>query len=179
MAEQAEAGEVGLDPGVLGVGSDGERQAGSAGFIDEGDHAGERGEQFEAALFGFLAFGFEGGVGGGGAKGGPRIEGVVGVTDGAEKARLIKGHAVGGVHVGVGADEGRLGVENETVEIENERANHGDALRNTRNTRKQTSEKEMPAKGREKTRNKGRTKGGQGLRPVGRPSMLWRLCRSR
>ena len=54
----------------------------------------------------------------------PGVEGVVGVADGAEELSLVEGHAVRSVDVGIGADEGGFGVEDETVEVEDEGADH-------------------------------------------------------
>ncbi len=127
--------EVGLDPRVFGVGSDGDVEAGGAGFVEEGDHAGERQEFFEATFFQLLTLGFEIGVDGGGTEGDPGVESEINVADGAEKEGFVEGDLVRGVDVGVGADEGGLGVEDETVEVEDEGADHG-CPRSTRNDAK-------------------------------------------
>src|ERR1017187_5360055 len=71
------------------------------------------------------ALGLERGTVGAFFEGMPRIEGIVGVADRAEKEIVIECHAVRGMHVGVGADERRLGVEHQAGEIKDERADHG------------------------------------------------------
>jgi len=122
--EQAEAVEVRFDPRVFGVGGDRDGQVGGARLIEEGDHTGERSEEFEAASFDVLALGFQGDTVVVGREIGPWVEGEIGVADGAEEARMVERHAMGVVNIGVGPDEGRLGVEDETVEVEDEGAEH-------------------------------------------------------
>jgi hypothetical protein len=123
--KQAEAREMGLDPRVLGIGGDGDREIRAARFVEEGDDAGQRSEEFEASFFEELALGFEVGVDGLWPEGEPWVEGVVDVADSAEEERFVKEDAVGRVHVGVGADEGGLGIEDEAVEVEDKGADHG------------------------------------------------------
>jgi len=124
--EQAESSEVGFDPRVFGVGSYCDGQGGGASLVEQGDDTRERGEKFEAALFGVLAFGLESDAVVVSSEVGPRIKGEIGMPDGPEETRMVEGHAVGVVNIGVGADEGGLGVEDKAVEIENESADHGE-----------------------------------------------------
>ena len=102
--EQAQARKVGLNPGVFGVGGDRDGQVGGARLIEEGDHAGERSEEFEAAFFGVLALGFESDAVVVGGEISPRVEREIGVADAAEEASIVEPHAVGGVNIGVGPD---------------------------------------------------------------------------
>src|SRR5690348_10273040 len=55
----------------------------------------------------------------------PGIERVIGLSDTANKRRPVKGHAVRSVDLGIGIDQRCFSVEDQSVEIENERANHG------------------------------------------------------
>ena len=123
--QQAETREVRLDPRVFGVGSDGERQAGGASFVEERDDAGQRRELFEAAFFGVLTLGLEFRVDRARSKGGPGIKFEINMPHGADKQRFVEGHAVRRVHIRVRTDQRGLGVENQAVEIKNERAEHG------------------------------------------------------
>lgn len=124
--DEAQAGEMRLNPRVFRVGGDGNGHGGGAGLVQEVDHSWKRGEEFEAADFGALALGFERDAVMGGGEIGPRLERVVGVADGAQEARIIERHAMGFVNIGVGANEGGLGVEDKAVEIENESTDHGE-----------------------------------------------------
>lgn len=123
--EQPEAGKVALAVGVHGIRGEGDGQAVVAGGVEERDDAGSDCELEIAQVIAFAAVGFQGSAIGTFFKSVPRIEGVIGVADGAEKVGLVEGDAVGGVDVGVGGDEGGLGVEDQPVEIKDEGADHG------------------------------------------------------
>jgi hypothetical protein len=123
--QQTEAREVRLDPRVFRVGSDGDRQAGGARFVEERDDAGQRRELLEATFFSVLALGLELGVDRAWTKGGPRIEFEINVPHRADKQRFVEGHAARRVNIRVRTDERGLGVEDQAVEIKNERAKHG------------------------------------------------------
>ena len=122
--EEAKAGEVALAVFVAGVGGEGDGERAVARGVEEGDDAGEDGQGEVALAVEGAALGLEGEGGGAFFKRVPGIEGVIGVADGVEKSGLVEGHAVRGVDIGVCGDEGGLGVEDETVEVEDEGADH-------------------------------------------------------
>ena len=84
----------------------------------------------------FVALRLERGLVGAGAEGTPRVEGEIDVPDRVEKFATIEGLPVCRMHVAVGVDERRLRVEDQPVEIENERANHAPDENDTREKQK-------------------------------------------
>lgn len=126
VVEEAEASEVSVAPRVRGVGREGDRKRASAGGVEEGDDAGQDGLAEHQRVFDGAAFEFESGAIGVRTEAVPRIEGVVGVADAADKRVAVEGHTVIGVNEAVGVDERGLGVEDEAVEVEDEGADHKD-----------------------------------------------------
>src|SRR5688500_9892773 len=122
--DQPEARQVRIDPVVLRVGSDPDAQARSARVIKQLEYAwkdrlaqhqlvlARTSIQFQRRSIGVLTEAV------------PRIERVVGVAHTPKKQPAIKRHAMARVNLSVGVDQWRFGVEDETIEIKNERADH-------------------------------------------------------
>ena len=124
--EQAETREVAFAVGVRGIGREGDRESPGLGGVEECDHAREDGEGEVVEAVALAPGRFQGDPVGAFFKGVPRVKGVVGVADRAEKLSFVERHAVRGVDIGVGTNQGGLGIENEAVEVEDEGTDHGE-----------------------------------------------------
>lgn len=60
----------------------------------------------------------------------PWVEGIIGVAHRDDESFVVKRDAVRRVHIRVGRDQRRLGVEDQAIEVENERADHGRGMTN-------------------------------------------------
>ena len=127
--KEAEAGEVGVAPRVRRVGRETDRERERAGGVQEREDARENRLLEHERIFDGAAFEFEVGAIGVGAEAVPRIKGVVGVAGATQEEIAIEGDAMVGVDEAVGVDEGRLGVEDETVEVEDKGADHAEGGR--------------------------------------------------
>lgn len=124
MREQAEALQVRVDPGVLGVGGETDVEAGGAGGGEEIEDAGENGLAEETGVLGGAAFELEGGAVRVRREAVPGVEAIGRDADAADEKGAVEGDLMARVDFGVGVDEGGLGVEDETVEVEDEGADH-------------------------------------------------------
>lgn len=110
---------------VLRVRGEADEQARVARFVHEGNHTRKNLQPEIAIAVPGATFDFKGRAVGVRRESAPRIEGVVGVAHGAQEMRFIEMHAVRCVHIGIRADERGFRVEDQSIEIEDEGANHG------------------------------------------------------
>lgn len=127
--KEAEAREVGVAPRVRRVGRETDRERERTGVVQEREDARENRLLEHERIFDGAAFEFEVGAIGVGAEAVPRIKGVVGVAGATQEEIAIEGDAMVGVDEAVGVDEGCLGVEDETVEVEDKSADHAEGGR--------------------------------------------------
>lgn len=113
-----------VDPLVMGVGRQAHADAGRAGSVEQRENPGEHGLSQHQLVLAGPTFQLERGPIGVLAEPVPRIERVIGVPHAPEKQRPIERHAVSHVHFTIRVDQRRFGVENQPIEIENDRANH-------------------------------------------------------
>ena len=127
--KEAEAGEVSVAPRVRRVGRETDRERERAGGVKEREDARKNRLLEHEWIFDGAALEFEIGAISVGAEAVPRIKGVVGVAGAAQEEIAIEGDAMVSVDEAVGVDEGRLGVEDETIEVENKGADHAEGRR--------------------------------------------------
>ena len=120
---------MGVAPRVRRVGRESDRERERTGVVQEREDARENRLLQHEWIFDGAAFEFEVGAIGVGAEAVPRIKGVVGVAGATQEEIAIEGDAMVGVDEAVGVDEGRLGVEDETVEVEDKSADHAEGGR--------------------------------------------------
>ena len=116
-------------PRVRRVGRETDRERERAGGVKEREDARENRLLEHERILDGAAFEFEVGAIGVGAETVPRIKGVVGVAGATQEEIAIEGDAMVGVDEAVGVDEGCLGVEDETVEVEDKGADHAEGGR--------------------------------------------------
>ena len=139
--EQAEASQVAFAVVAFRIGSEGELHAGGARGVHECDDAGQDGLAQRARFVeGEHLFAQRGAVALG-AEGRPGVEGILGVADTADEDGAVEGDAVGFVDVAVGLDERGFRVEDQSVEVKDEGADHGQSPSADRSGREAPSEK--------------------------------------
>ena len=126
--QHAAMGEVSLDVGVRGVGGETDAKAGGAGGVEQFECAGEgRGGKRECVGGEAVAF-FKGSAVDFRRVGGPVVVDDIGVADDVVEDVAIDGDAVLGVDLHPGVDQHGFGVHQESVEVEDEGAQHGQVL---------------------------------------------------
>jgi len=109
-----------LDMRMPGIGGEAQAEAGSARLIHERNHPGQDCEAEVELPVALPPLGLQGRPVSPFFERMPWVEGKVGVPDAPEELRPVKRDPVGRVDVRVGVYHGRLGVENQAVEVKNQ-----------------------------------------------------------
>ena len=125
VLEESETLQMRFDPGMLRVGGEADMDARGASGGKQGFYSRENGLAVQDLVLVGAALEFERGAVGMRAEAVPRVEGVFGVSHAAHESRAIEVHAVAGVHFPVGINERSFGIDDQTVEVKDEGANHG------------------------------------------------------
>jgi hypothetical protein len=131
-AQQSEPAQVFLTMGVSGVGGECDGPPAVARRVHQGNDPGQHGLGEDADAFVELQLSLEVAPVLVWTERPPWVEGVLGVTDAPQEEIAVKGPFMGRVHVGESVDQRRLRVENESVKIKNEGAEHGIQTRGSR-----------------------------------------------
>ncbi len=119
-----------LDMRVAGIGGKAQAQSCGARLVHERDDPGQDGKAAVALPVPLAPLDFQRRPIGTLFKRMPRIEGEVGMPDAANEQAPLKGDAVGRVDFRVGVYHGRLGVEDQSVEVKNQGAQGLQAVQN-------------------------------------------------
>ncbi len=122
---QSQPREVSIDVVMVRIGGDGQGQSKGAGVLQEFDHAGENGLVADDFILVPLKRGFELAGISVWTEGGPRVESDVGVADDMLTRPHVELESRVDMDLRPRLHQGGLGIENQTVEIEDEGTNHG------------------------------------------------------
>jgi hypothetical protein len=113
---------VAFDMRVAGIRSEAQDEARPARLVYEGDDPGQDREPAVELSVPFLPLGLQGTPVGPLFKGMPRVEREVGVADASKEKNPVEGNSVGRMDLRVGVYHGRLGVEDQAIEVKNQGA---------------------------------------------------------
>lgn len=125
LGVQTQPLQVALDPGVIGVAGDGQLKPRSLAGLEQLDNPRKHRLLQGPCATDDATLVFQAHLVGDRPEGGPRIEAVVSVPDLRHKTSHIKGKPMPCMHLRIRLNNGRLGIHDKAVKIENKCSQHG------------------------------------------------------